>query len=573
MVNRTEVDGVPVFWTDAPPPVRAGLLFATGRTDESLITSGHTHLIEHLVLSTLDGDRRVRNGFVGGVVTGFTTMGTPDEIAEFVSGVCHNLSELPGDHLDDEHQILAAESATRSYDLIGEHLSWRYGAAGYGVMGFREMGTRSATIETLRERARRMFTRGNAVMWMTAAPSPNLRFDLPEGGKRPGPVLSVVAREYPGWFLDNASGGVSVSATVPRTAVSTIFNDIASTRLNDSLRTEQAISYSPRAMYDPLNGETAHLVLFADAKKERRKELGDAFGAVIEALSSINEVEVSASRARMIDQMTGALAPPPDVAATLLIVQAATEWIHGRPYCSPECLAAELAEVTADDLAAYVADLRGTALFGMPNEALIRPWLGKRAQPTTAELVAGPSAAHMDAPVAKERLVHGADGVSIRYGDGSHRTVRFNAIAAAMRFQDGGLFLMSLDGGSVLVEPTMWRDGSRVSREIEARLPGTLILDQDPREAGAIPKPTTTPWQRMQASSGAITAWTLVGLGGLAAVATLVVVGPVSLSYLRPGEGAAGFTSAGLLLFLPLMLAFVLAGVGVHLLMEARDPR
>ena len=39
-----EVDGVPVFWADAPGRGAAGLLFRVGRTDESLAGAGVTHL-------------------------------------------------------------------------------------------------------------------------------------------------------------------------------------------------------------------------------------------------------------------------------------------------------------------------------------------------------------------------------------------------------------------------------------------------------------------------------------------------------------------------------------------------
>jgi uncharacterized membrane protein len=77
----------------------------------------------------------------------------------------------------------------------------------------------------------------------------------------------------------------------------------------------------------------------------------------------------------------------------------------------------------------------------------------------------------------------------------------------------------------------------------------------------------------MQASGSAITAWTLVGLGAVLALVSFAVVGPMALSMLHPQDGAAGLAAPAMLLFLPLMGSFVLAGIGIQLLMEARSPR
>src|ERR1700745_2959007 len=51
--NVTEVDGVPLFWADAPGRGAAGLLFRVGRADESLAGAGVTHLVQELVLRAL----------------------------------------------------------------------------------------------------------------------------------------------------------------------------------------------------------------------------------------------------------------------------------------------------------------------------------------------------------------------------------------------------------------------------------------------------------------------------------------------------------------------------------------
>src|SRR5438067_1584977 len=51
-IRRTELAGIPVFWADSALPFVAGILVRVGAVDETLLTAGMSHLLEHLVLST-----------------------------------------------------------------------------------------------------------------------------------------------------------------------------------------------------------------------------------------------------------------------------------------------------------------------------------------------------------------------------------------------------------------------------------------------------------------------------------------------------------------------------------------
>ncbi len=85
-LHWTEIDHITTIWTDAPGPLRAGLLFRTGRADETLATAGQTHLIEHMALSTLGDTEQRHNGFVSGVVTGFFTVAIRSKYPAFFRG-------------------------------------------------------------------------------------------------------------------------------------------------------------------------------------------------------------------------------------------------------------------------------------------------------------------------------------------------------------------------------------------------------------------------------------------------------------------------------------------------------
>ena len=69
-IERDELEGVPVYWAEAPPPFVVGVIFRVGRSDEELATAGVSHLIEHLAIPP----RHSPNVDVNGTVTRNETM-------------------------------------------------------------------------------------------------------------------------------------------------------------------------------------------------------------------------------------------------------------------------------------------------------------------------------------------------------------------------------------------------------------------------------------------------------------------------------------------------------------------
>ena len=156
------------------------MLFRTGLVDETLAIAGTTHLIEHLSLSTVSDHSRLQNGFVGGVVTGFFTMGQPSDVSKFLENICKALHSLPGDRLESEKQVLEAENASRRYDLGSNLLTWRYGANGYGLFGLPQPGLKKITLEQLQQRATQRLTAQECCPLADRVPPPDdLRLTLP----------------------------------------------------------------------------------------------------------------------------------------------------------------------------------------------------------------------------------------------------------------------------------------------------------------------------------------------------------------------------------------------------------
>ncbi|MCL7972638.1 MAG: hypothetical protein M8872_11465 [marine benthic group bacterium] len=498
-LHWTEIDRVKTVWADAPPPLRAGLLFRTGRIDETLLTAGHTHLIEHLALPSVGSSTQPQNGFVGGAATGFLTMGQSDRVVEFLSGVCRALSSPPFDRLDGEKQVLAAEEAARPYDFQSRLLTWRFGATGYGQLGMAELGIPRAEPEQLQEYASQRFTRENAVLWLSGPPPANLQLDLPKGEKQPLPPLACVQEEFPCWFVDDDCRGMAVGTIVPRVAASMPFLLIASKRINMQLRTSKAISYAPSVFYDHLTADTAHLVLYADSDSDRREELVDAFAQFFVGLGEVEESEVEMARDLIRDNWTGDLAPPAADRMIDDVQRAAMDWILGRKFETVESLAEEALTVSREDVTAFGRGLEPTAIFALPRGVPLQPCFGDRALASLGAEVQGRVVRSVDAPVNPERLAYGPEGVSVLFPDGSHCTVRYSELAAALYYDDGAVALVGHDAATVLIEPTLWRDGRHVCLQIREHVPSHRVVDERSRPADAIPRPMTTAWQRFQA--------------------------------------------------------------------------
>lgn len=137
-MQQTQIDGVPVYLTDAPGPLMAGLVFGVGRRDETFVRGGLTHLVEHLAMSAVGRTSLECNASVGLDTTEFTATGPPERVAAFLEAVCRALSHLPLDRLAVEIDVLRTENGAVAGPVAGTLLGELYGLAGPGLVGARE---------------------------------------------------------------------------------------------------------------------------------------------------------------------------------------------------------------------------------------------------------------------------------------------------------------------------------------------------------------------------------------------------------------------------------------------------
>jgi hypothetical protein len=360
-----------------------------------------------------------------------------------------------------------------------------------------QLGIRGATIEELKEYAAQRFTQENAVLWLSGPPPGDLSLKLPHGSKLSLPTLTPCVPAFPTWYLDNQFGGAAVGATVPRVSAATIFCEIARKRLYQRLRTDKALSYAPNFIYEPLNADTAHLVLYADSDLEHRKELAEVFGEVYKELSQVEQSEVEAARTQILENWTGNLKPQPADYLQNEAHRAARDWIHEKEFELMEQLATKLLSVSVEEVAAFGSEMQKTAIFALPGGAIVQPWFGwvatisYFADPRSREILS------IDAPKNQSRLVLNPDGVSVRFSLVNNLTVRWSELEAALFYEDGGVVLIGRDATWLQIEPTLWRGGKSICNQIRKQVPPDLVLDQGARPADAIPKPSTNLWQRL----------------------------------------------------------------------------
>ncbi len=261
-LRETEVDGVPVVWSEVPGPLRAGLLFRVGEADERLVEHGVTHLVEHAAIRTA-GREHSLGGSVGLLETHFQVWGGEDRVVAGLAALCAALCDLPRDGLDVERRVLAAEAAASGSALPHLLLHERCGARGLGVAVLDELGLRALDDDAVLRWATRWFVRGNAALWLSGSPPAGLALELFDGDRAAAPD----ARALPGLALparvDGPAGAVAVGALATSGADDSLAGLVAAAlerRAHDMLRTTLGVSYEVDGRAGRVSGGARHVV-------------------------------------------------------------------------------------------------------------------------------------------------------------------------------------------------------------------------------------------------------------------------------------------------------------------------
>ncbi|MFF7129008.1 insulinase family protein [Streptomyces sp. NPDC008240] len=482
LIGHATVQGVPVLHAPRPGDVSAGLFFRVGRADETLSTSGVTHLVEHLALHRLGVSDVHYNGATANTYTHFHVTGDEDEVVTYLNDLCAALRDLPLDRLETEKEILRTESAGRANGPDSQMAMWRYGAQGYGLISYDELGTRSLTADQVQQWAETRFTRDNAVLWITSDHVPDgLDLTLPAGRRIPVPAASDALPVTPA-YIRGDDGHVVFDSVLRRSTAAAVFAEVLGRALFRDLRQEGGYSYTAEAHYSPRDADFATLTAYADALPEKQDAVVGAFVDTLAGLRAgrIEQAELDSVRSKLLKRYDtpdlGAAKLPSDALSLLL----------GHGILSPEQHKAELEAVTVADLREIAREAWDGGLFQVPARGA--DWAGFTLAPQySSSAVTGTR--HLSLENDDVTLVIGAEGVSLLL-PGGPVTVRYNACVAMTTRPDGARFLTGLDGFRVAVEPTLFRDvtAERIA-VLDAAVPPAAVVPLGARDPERIPRP------------------------------------------------------------------------------------
>ena len=453
-MNFTDVDGVPCFWAELPGPSHAGLLFRVGRADETLPTAGITQLAARLAYA---------DASVDSVVTSFVAEVERPAVAGFCEEVCSKLAALPLDGLETEKRVLSVEDEREDAGLPARMLMMRFGAAAHGLSFYEPMGARWLRAEHVADWARRWFTRGNAVLWMTCPPPRGLRLSLPDGARAgPPPPQTMPGLDLPAFAA--AGHGLTASTMVgSRSAALTVAVRAAVQRVR--------VTHDVASWQVPFTSNASHRFLAVEGDGAPAA-LAESLGAIAADGPGRDELDEAVQFVTSDDDATG------------LLERTAVEELLGAPRRSRDDLLREAESVTYAEAAAALREALTTQIFlapvdtAKPSERLHDyPWFSR-------DRVQGRELKPLDrTPV---RLVVSQEGVSHVARDSDRAsTVRFADVAAALQERDGSLTLIGRDGAIVLLDVRTFRGADAVVADLERTLPPELFVppkDTNPLE-------------------------------------------------------------------------------------------
>ena len=475
-VTCGELDGVPVFHADGPPPFTGGIAFRVGQADETFVGRGLTHLVEHLVLEPLVREHRTANGSVGMTITSFEATGEPGEVRDFINAAVRSLASLPYDRLDTEVRVLHTEGQRRGGSLAMVAHGMRFGPAGYGLVDHPELGLRRATPEIVDAWRRRWFTRDNAALWLSGPPPDGIDLSaLPDGDRHAPPDAKPYPYRYPVWY-PGADSHIAVSMLAPHDTALWTAHAVFQERLYERLRAREGRSYEVTVDYDRLSATDASLFVLTDTLPEEAERVRDAISVELHRLARSGATDDELDEIRRLRQRASR---DPRFAAALAERYALDTLVAGAPELREDD-DAELAALSGADVGAALREALDAALWLVPRDIGMEDQRVRPLPPGSEHAIEGREHTRPDGipdDLAGDVLRVGDGGLSIVEDDGRLLTIERDACLAVQVFDDGARIVWGPDSISVFVHPAMWEQGEAAIDAIDALFHAGVRVD------------------------------------------------------------------------------------------------
>ena len=475
-MRQFEIDGVPVFLADGPPPLTAGLVFGVGRRDETFVRGGVTHLVEHLAMRALGRTTVEANASVDLAVTEFTATGAPERVARVLETVCAALADLPTDRLAVDADVLRTERGLSAAPDAAVLLGELYGARGLGLASMREPALRALTADEVRAWARRWFVTGNAALWL-AGPVPGaLALPLSRG---PAPERAARLRRglrTPAWTELPFEERVALAAEIPRGPADAATGGILRARVEEELRSRRGIAYAVEIDQVPVDGARRVVVLSSDARPGEEAVVARLLWRELQRLAGEGPAPAELEHERAL--VAEYLADPRSAAEEARA--AARGQVTGSPVSTGTELRADVERLDAEQVRAVAAALRDGAVLGIAPDTAAPDGLPRLSQWSTDRVTGRVfrPARRSGAPRGAE-LVVGPEGAGVDLGAGRLLTVRWDDVVGLVSSPGEEWTLVGGDGTGVPIVAADWRDGAEAVALVRAAVPPELQVTGD----------------------------------------------------------------------------------------------
>lgn len=482
-LNTAEIDGVPVFWVEGPPPLSAELVFRVGVRDESLITSGITHLAEHAVMRAVPAPRHDHNASVELSFTSFEATGRPEQVVTFLKNVCESISTPDLISLDIEKKVLAAEASSVVEPAIAEHLLRRYGLSSLGMAAVDQPALNAIGEVAVRKVISQFFTRGNAALALTGPPPSDLSLPLPPGGvQHPTAARPIASLPTPFWFELGGpplalSFEVDAGSELARNSASAMAQ-IACQRAHAELRQKRGMIYD--IDYRVLDGGNGRGVvcITADPRKEDAEPVYRELRRILQELAS--EGPEDSELQQLVEDISDYAADPRT--APIAAGDAARRHLLGEKLIGPEQMVSETAAVTRQTAQNTLVLLDSTLIVGMPEgtsspDPSLRMLGSDNHEPVSGRSFKRSIRGAFQGVPSRASLVIGDDGVSLV--DHLVTTILWDDVRG-LEYTPHGIMLHGVDTVSLEVHGSWFANGQEALALIEDRVDAALAYRVEP---------------------------------------------------------------------------------------------
>ncbi|MDT9591772.1 insulinase family protein [Nocardioides zeae] len=473
---ETEHQGVPLCWVEAPGTVVGGLTFGVGAADEPAHLVGITHLVEHLLFRSM-GTTNLRANAVTGVDTvTFFTVGTVDEVVDFLHDVARAVREPRFTEADLERELhVVRAERPNGVDAVPGLLTHRFGLGGPGNAAAGWPALPAVTLDEARGWVARWFVAQNAALTLSTAPPADLDVRLP-AGRRPSRTEPVERVRVP-TLVATPKAGVGISLLVPAEHAD-LLADCLLQEVTTELRTRRALVYCVDTETVPVGADRCQVELLLDpltadvpavaegAVLLLRRLAHDGFAAEVLA----EAVDALAAGRGLLDEPLQRLGRWADAAV-----------IGRRPPPDPADEVARARAVTSADLAAVLAGALPTLVVAHEEDAPVE----ERASALGLEVDDGlpfeetrdrvPRGVRMRRPRGGgPRLGVDAHHVWGRVG-GTARRIPLADVVLVVVDEDAAVLVVDRMGRALALRPEQWPRAEAMAEQIAAGAPDAVV--------------------------------------------------------------------------------------------------